>query len=547
MRVILKDEELLLPIEALNKFKERLPPKLLEIEEVNLEDALGRVLAEDIESPIHSPPFSRSTVDGFAIRSVDTPGRLRIIGKIEIGEYSNLKISKGEAVEVDTGSMIPEGADAVVKVEDVVREGDYIVINKKVNLGSNIAWIGSDIPKGFIVAFKGTILNPQIISSLASLGIRRVKVFRKPKVAVIITGNELIEPGSNLIPGKVYETNSFYLISKLKEMGAEVVRRKVVRDNLEEIKRELLDALRDADIVIATGGSSAGERDFLHHAIRELGNIIVHGLKFKPGKPTILAEINNKPVFGLPGNPVSTLMIFEELISKYLKEMMGIREEKGHVIKAKLVLNARADPKRVTYQPVYVIKGDDGSFYAIPIPFDSYMINTFSLSDGFIVMNPNEEYKEGQEVNVVLKKPIEDRPVVVGEESSIMKMLEDNFKFRILPIGSLPAYKLLKNNAGDVFIISSLMYNLQEEYSPTKIIKRKILVNGEGAEIGYFEWIGLSKLVKNPTVRLRYVSLARNFIGKAKVVIPEDLGVQGEYLLDEELYIIVRNKGLRIF
>ncbi|MEM4911867.1 MAG: molybdopterin molybdenumtransferase MoeA, partial [Metallosphaera sp.] len=151
------------------------------------------------------------------------------------------------------------------------------------------------------------------------------------------------------------------------------------------------------------------------------------------------------------------------------------------------------------------------------------------------------------EVNVVLKKPIEDRPVVVGEESSIMKMLEDNFKFRILPIGSLPAYKLLKNNAGDVFIISSLMYNLQEEYSPTKIIKRKILVNGEGAEIGYFEWIGLSKLVKNPTVRLRYVSLARNFIGKAKVVIPEDLGVQGEYLLDEELYIIVRNKGLRIF
>jgi len=539
MRVILKDEELLLPFEALNKFKKELPPTSLEIEEVELEEALNRVLAEDIKAPIDSPPFSRSTVDGFAIRSIDTPGKLRVIGKIEIGEYSNIKLSAGEAVEVDTGSMIPEGADAVVKVEDVIREGDYIIVNKKVSLGLNVAWVGSDIPKGHIIAYRGSILDPQTISSLASVGIRKVKVIRKPRVSIIITGNELIEPGSELIPGKIYETNSFYLISRLKEIGAEVVRRRVVKDDLSIIKREIIEALKDSDVIIATGGSSAGERDFLHHSIRELGRIIVHGVRFKPGKPTILAEINGKPVFGLPGNPVSTVMIFEELIKKYLMEMMGIREMRENVVKAKLIINAKADPRRVTYQPVFIVRGEAG-LYAIPIPFDSYMINTFSLSDGFIIMNPNEEFKEGQEVEVILKKNIDERPVVVGEESVIMENLARDF--RVLPLGSLPAYKLLENKAGDVLIISSLVYKPNNYY---RIVKRKIYTNGKGVEIGYFEWIGLSKLVKNPSVKLRYVSLARNFIGKAKVIIPEDLGGSGEYMLDEELYVVVRNENVR--
>lgn len=536
MRAILDDKSLFLAEDALRIFVNETSPKPIGVEEVDILDSIGRVSAEDIFSPINLPPFSRSTVDGYAIIDSETPGEFTVIGKINIGEYKEIEIKGKEAVEVDTGAIIPENATAVIKIEETERKDDKIIIKRKVRFGENIGFIGSDIPKGFEILRAGEVINAEKIALLAAVGIRKVKVFKKPKIYIITTGDELIEPGKQLQKGKIYESNSFYLYAKLKSEGYEVIGHTHVKDDKELIKKEILRVLDLADVVILSGGTSAGEKDFVHQAIRELGKIIVHGLKFKPGKPTILAKINGKPVIGIPGNMVSTIMITEKIINRYLSILAGKELVDEITIKAILLNDVKADKNRYTYLPVYLFKKDE-KYFALSVPFDSYMIGTFSMADGYIGLKPDEKHSEGEEIYVYLKR-LDLRPTYIGEEEpNLLKLFPE---FRKIPLGSYPALKALKYGIGDVIVISNLYDNsISGEY----VYKRKILKNGNDDKVvGYYDWIGLSKIIPNSSIKLRYVSLSSNFINKATVIAPDTIISEGKEIGEEKLMIVCKDE-----
>jgi molybdenum cofactor synthesis domain-containing protein len=528
MRAILPEDNLLFAEEALKKFISALPPKIY-INEIQILDSLDKISAEDVYSPIDLPPFSRSTVDGYALRFEETPGKFELKGKISIGEYKEIKIEKNEAIEVDTGAVLPEGANAVVKIEETKIEEGKIIVNKKLKFGQNVAWVGSDIPKGFQILRKGEKITPEKIATLASVGIQKVKVYG-PRVYVITTGDELEEPGEKLEKGKIYESNAYYLIPRLKEYIP--VGYSIVKDNKDEIRKEIEKALQISDVLIITGGTSAGEKDYVHEIIREKGQIVVHGIKFKPGKPTILGIINGKAVFGLPGNIVSTIMVYEQIIRKYINSLSG--KEKENKIKAKALIPIEADKKRFTYIPVYILKNDKNTYF-LPIPFDSYMIGSFSSADGYIALNPGTKIEEDQEADVVVKN-LDERPTLIGEED----LKEKEIQMRKILLGSYPACKALEKGVGDVIVVSSLICN-PEKYDYE--YERKILVNGEGPEIGYHDWIGISKLIKNPSVKLKSPSTAQYFIGKAKVYAPEGY-IEGKEIYREKIYVVNRNQNL---
>lgn len=537
MRALLKDDTLLSVEEALSLYIKETVPKPIGIEEVNLLSSLNRVSAEDVYSPIDLPPFSRSTVDGFALLSEKTPGEFIIKDKIGIGQFKEIKLSENEAVEVDTGAIIPENTTGVIKIEDTeILENNKVVVNRKLSFGENIGWIGSDIPKGYEILRKGEIITPEKIGLLASVGIDRVKVFKKPKVFIITTGDELIEPGKSLEKGKIYESNAFYLYAKLVQEGYDVIGAIHVKDDKEEIKKNLVEALSRSDVVILTGGTSAGEKDYVHQIIKELGKIIIHGIKFKPGKPTILGIIDGKPVIGLPGNIVSTIMVTERIVLKYLSILYGKDLEEPLKIKAVLMNGVKADKNRYTYLPVYLFRKEK-SYYALSVPFDSYMIGTFSSADGYIGLDPGKEYKEGEEVDVYIKRT-DPRPIYIGEEEpELMSRLDG---FRKIPLGSFPAIKALQYGVGDVVVISKLYENnIKGDYT----FKRKIIKNGYSSDIiGYQEWIGLSKLVNSPSIKLRYPTLVKSFIGKATIIAPRTIVKEGKEIGEEELVVICRDQ-----
>ncbi|MFP3232596.1 MAG: molybdopterin-binding protein, partial [Sulfolobaceae archaeon] len=235
MRAILKEENLLTVDEALKKFISSLPPSLPNTEEVDLLSSLGRISAEDVFSPLDIPPFSRSTVDGYAVISDETPGEFRVIDKVSIGEGKQVKLNRGEAIEIDTGAIIPSGATAVVKVEETVRDGNKVKVAKRLRFGENIGWVGSDIPKGMLILRKGERITPEKIALLSSVGINKVRVYRKLKIYVIATGDELVKPGEKLTTGKIYESNTYYLASRLTMLGYEVIGNVLVPDNKEKI------------------------------------------------------------------------------------------------------------------------------------------------------------------------------------------------------------------------------------------------------------------------------------------------------------------------
>ncbi len=526
MRAILPEGSLLTAEEALSLFEEKLPPKPV-VSVLPLFDALGKVSAEDVYSPIDLPPFSRSTVDGFALRAGDTPGTLKVVGKVSIGEYKHVKVSKGEAVEVDTGSPLPEGANAVVKVEEVEVKGDVVTVSSKVRFGQNVAWVGSDVPRGFPLLKRGEVITPEKVAALASAGVKEVKVF-SPKVYVIATGDELVEPGEKLAPGKIYESNAYYLLSRLRDYVP--LGYSLVGDDKEKIREELERALSVADVVILTGGTSAGEKDYVHQVLREMGEVVVHGIKFKPGKPTVLAVVKGKPVFGLPGNVVSTIMVYEQLIRKYLDSMASMGQREEVKVKAKALLPAEGDKRRFTYLPVYLLHGRD-SLYFLPIPFDSHMVGTFSSADGYLALPPGARVEEDQEAEVVLKVKEVPQTLLGEEDLSLI-----NVGLRKVFLGSYPACKALEKGVGEVLVVSSLVCE-PKEYS--YYFDREVLANGEGEEVGYYDWVGMSRLVRNPSVKLKSPSTAPYFLGRARVYAPKGY-IEGERVFTERLYVVSR-------
>ena len=396
-------------------------------EYVNLADATGRVLADPILCPIDIPPFQRSTVDGFAVVSDDTkkarndhPIILNVIGKISAGKISKTKISPGNAAAIATGAKIPNGADAVIMVEDVTVEdnGRKIFIKDKIDKGGNITPRGNDLRKGQILLDKGTWLTSADIGLIASVGIARILVYKKLKVAVLSTGNELAEPGANLGNASVFDSNRFMIFSMIKEYGGEPIDLGICTDQKSLIRTKIMKALQ-FDIIVISGGSSVGERDYVPYLINEIGKpgIIVRGVAMKPGSPTSLGIAKAKPVIILPGYPVSAFVAFYAFGRPLIYTMLKTNGPPIARQVAKLTTNVKLHKGMTTFVRVRILRRH-GSFLAEPVSATgASLLSTLAYCDGIVVAEYNNNrgrrsrqrehiLHKGQDVEVILLKDV---------------------------------------------------------------------------------------------------------------------------------------------
>lgn len=360
---------------------------------VGLEDALGRVTAEEIPATEDLPPFSRSTVDGYAVRSSDTFGAsdaaaafLSIVGEVQMGQLAIGLVGPGQASIVPTGGMLPAGADAVVMVEHTEQpDSQTVLVQRAVAPGENIIQRGEDIACGTTIVEKGVRITPQLIGLLAACGCSRLLVKRKIKVAVLSSGDELVDVNEIPAMGQMRDVNSYSLSALLKALGCEVYRMGIVRDNYETFVSRLTDAVAQCQLVIISGGSSVGAKDFGVTAMAALGapGILIHGLAIKPGKPTIFAMAGKVPIFGLPGHPVAALTVCGELVAAAIRQMSGQVASAEMGIPAILSRNIASAPGRDDFINVRLVRRD-GGYVAEPVLGKSGLISIMAKADGLL-------------------------------------------------------------------------------------------------------------------------------------------------------------------
>ena len=378
-------------------------------EKVLLENAFGRVLAEDIVSEVDVPPFRKSAMDGFAVIASDTfgvsntqPKILTQVSEIYPGSFPDKEVKTGECIEIATGAPVPDGADAILMVEYTEKENEKITIYKTVAPGDHIIKAGSDIKKGETNLAKGMILNPRQTAVLAAIGMNEVPVKKQSVVAVCSTGNELIRPPAKLEKGQIYESNSRSIIDSLKELNCIPIDLGNAKDTKEDLREKLERGVEKADIVLMSGGSSMGTTDLLEEVINELGELLIHGIAIKPGKPTIVSIIKNKLVFGLPGHPASALSNFYIIIKPLLMKMLRAEEVEERYTEAELTRKVVSTIGRYEFLSVKLIKEDD-KHYAEPVWKGSSAITTLANANGFVEIDENIEVVEkGETVRVKL-------------------------------------------------------------------------------------------------------------------------------------------------
>lgn len=383
---------------ALEKLISNLPDSSPQSEELAIQDALGRTLAQAVHAPYPLPPFERSTVDGFAVRAADTfgasqtlPAYLKLAGEVEMGAKTSIRLDHEEAAVVHTGGMLPSGADAVVMLEDTQSSAeDEIEVLKPVAVGQNVLKKGEDVQSGDEVLQAGAVLRPQEIGGLAGLGITHIKVVQRPRVGILSTGDEIIAPDAEPSPGQVRDINSYTLAALTQRLGGIPVPHGIIPDQYSELLAAAREAHAQDDVVIITAGSSVSERDMTANVISELGEpgVLVHGVSIKPGKPTILAVAAGKPVIGLPGNPVSALVIAGLFLPPVLRQIMGVSSDLCQpTTHAKLSINIASETGREDYLPVRLKKVHD-EIYAEPVFGRSNLIFTLVRADGLVRIPP---------------------------------------------------------------------------------------------------------------------------------------------------------------
>jgi molybdenum cofactor synthesis domain-containing protein len=390
-------------------------------ENVGLHEAANRVLAEDFASPIDLPPFNRSAMDGYAVIANDVKGAsqkqpviLQVIGRSYAGDAQTYQISQGQTVAVATGARIPLGADAVVMVEYTNEDSTTkkVQIFKEIESGKNVALKGEDLQKGKVVLPSGIWLKPQDIGLIASVGVKAVKVLCKPKVAVFSTGSELVEPGSELKTDAVlYDSNRYMLSGLIREAGGEPVNLGICKDDEATIEAALKEALQ-YDVVVMSGGSSVGEKDYVPDVIDRTGKpgVIVHGVAMRPGSPTALSIVNGKPVISTPGYPVASFFAFTTFGVPLLLKMLGTSGLPQAKVTAKMASGIKLHGGmqtflRVKLTPVTDKKGET-QYLAEPVSAAAASIQrTLTGSDGVVIVNKGRLVK-GQKVEVLLLRAL---------------------------------------------------------------------------------------------------------------------------------------------
>ncbi|CAH1905457.1 Molybdopterin molybdenumtransferase [Candidatus Nitrotoga sp. HW29] len=394
-----------MPVEQARQLIQQFLAPLAESESINLSDALHRTLAADILSPMNVPPHNYSAMDGYAVRSDDlttAPNKLTIIGSAYAGRMFEGHVAASECVRIMTGALIPEGCDSVVMQEHVQITGSSIEIGGGHLRGQNIRLVGEDITQGATVLTRGQIIRPAEMGLLASLGLSDVKVYRKLKVALFSTGDELQQPGTPLAPGQIYNSNRYSLLGMLGELGVEIIDMGTIRDDKASLKTALLDAAARADVIITSGGVSVGEADYIKQLLAEIGEVVFWKIAMKPGRPLAYGKIGTCHFFGLPGNPVAVMVTFQQFVRDALRVLMGQQSKLIIEFQAICLSPIRKVPGRTEFQRGILSQDINGEWIVHTTGAQcSGILSSMSKANCFIVLPvPQGNIEAGSAVRV---------------------------------------------------------------------------------------------------------------------------------------------------
>jgi len=384
--------------DVLNGMKKHFVNKDLACESVNLDDALNRQLAENIVSDLVIPAYRKSTVDGYAMKLTQEPIDKRLVLENEILNVEEI-LCEDHCIYVPTGGRVPEDADVMVKIEETTRQ-DNIISFKAYTKKENIIEVGADMQEGDILYVSGHKITSFDIGVLGLLGYSSVNVKKKPTLAIISTGDELVPVGSDIKLGQTRDINSHTIGCLAKAMGLDVVYTDLVNDTKEKLKASILKGHELSDITVISGGSSMGVKDYTFDILNEIGHVLSDGMALKPGKPTIVSESNGKPVLGLPGHPVSAIMVFK-ILMKDLLNVYGINVKDDSIMEATVTRDVRPAKGRDTYQMLHFTE-EEGQVYAHPTSGKSGMMTLLTKSQGYTIIDKSDQLKSGQKIRCYL-------------------------------------------------------------------------------------------------------------------------------------------------
>jgi molybdenum cofactor synthesis domain-containing protein len=441
-------------------------------ETVPLSDARGRVLAERIDADLDVPGFDRASVDGYAVRGRDTfgadevdPVELELVGTVHAGAEPDIEVDEGEAAEISTGAVMPDGADAVVMVERTEeRRADGAVRGvaayTAVAPGDNVMLAGTDIAAGARALGPGTRLTPREIGLLSALGLDEVPVRGRPTVGIVSTGDELVRPGGDLRSeaGQIYDVNSYTIAAGVEEAGGEAELYPHAGDDYEEMERLLLAAAEECDLVLSSGSTSASAVDVIYRVIEERGDLLLHGVAVKPGKPMLVGELGGGAYIGLPGYPVSALTIFRTFVAPAIREAAGVPEPETATVRGRMAVRERYGEGRLRLMPAGLVTDADGDTLVYPVDKGSGATTSLVDADGVVAVDPDTEYLgEDDEVEVQLFSPDVRPPTLlaVGEpDPALSRLLDDLRSPRFLPVGSREGLRRLRGGVPDIAVVA---------------------------------------------------------------------------------------------
>ena len=360
---------------------------------IPIRESLGKVLSEDIYSPIDVPNYNNSAMDGFVFYKAqeNSPIMLEVIGSQLAGQSSNEKVLPGQAIQIMTGARIPNGGNTVIPIELVSYDGDKISINESPKIGANIRKIGEDVKKDELILKKGRCIRSSEIGLLASLGLPKVSVYRQIRVAFFSTGDEVVEVGNLLKVGQVYDSNNHTIGAMLERIGAEIVNLRIVSDDKNALKETLLSIVDQVDVIITSGGVSVGAADYMKEVLNEIGEVLFWKLSIKPGRPLAYGKINQTHYFGLPGNPVASMVSFYQIVQLQLKVLMGeVDYELPPLFKVKTDKAIHKKPGRMEFQRGILFRNNDEWWVKPTGHQGSAILSSMSQANCFIVMGIHE-------------------------------------------------------------------------------------------------------------------------------------------------------------
>lgn len=526
----------------------KLAPRGVEL--VRIEQALYRVLSEDIYAPIDYPPFDRSEVDGYAVYSPSvghatelSPVELAVRGTLLPGTLpTNIQCDERSAVHVSTGAPVPAGCDAVVMEEYAERNDTNVLVYRAVSPGEGVSTAGSDVSAGDLLLTRGILIRHNHVALLAGLGIREVPVYVKPRIAVYSTGREVREPGNPLPLGCVYDVNGFLTTSFLRELGAEAEYRGILPDDFATVKDTLETDLRSYDVIVTSGGTSAGVSDVVYRVFEKIGEVLVHGIRSKPGKPTVIAVSGEKLLIGLPGFPLSAYMILVRVVKPLIALLTGLRYYE-RPLRVKLPFKIRK-PLGVTWLVPSVLVETEEGLVAYPAQFTSGSINAIAYSDGFIELGEDLEVVEEQSV---LYYPFRNGGavsglIVVGSNDPLLEhILKETgliYASKMLNVGSLGGWEAIRRGEAD--IAPTHLLDPEAGGYNTPFLKRFGLENRAVVIRGYDRLVGFIVARGNPKSIKGFECFFRDDVR----IVNRTRGSGIRTLIDYNLAKVARDRGI---